>query len=212
MEWSTASRSSRAGRRSTAPARSRGGQSRLRPGGGVGGSESSVEVGSFDTYRLRSTYGRRSASGLDGLLSVSHVSSAGQRLLYFPEYDEPAFNSGLNRDADGESATSLFGSAGRGRFTLQGAYVHRRKVIPTGSYDTTLDDRNYTDDDRGWIDGLVTGAVKGAALTGRAFFDVSRYFGRYFYVGSDNFSEDKGDGGWIGVEGTARSASAIVTR
>ena len=43
----------------------------LRPGGAVGGSESSVEVGSFDTYRLRTSYGRRSASGFDSLLSVS---------------------------------------------------------------------------------------------------------------------------------------------
>jgi outer membrane receptor for ferrienterochelin and colicins len=175
----------------------------LRPGGAVGGSESSVEAGSFDTFRLRSSYGRRSASGIDGLLSVSHVSSGGQALLYFPEYDQPDFNFGINRDADAESATSLFGSVGRGRLTVQGAYVHRRKVIPTGSYDTTLDDRNYTDDDRGWIDGLVTGAFKGAALTGRAFADVSRYRGQYYYIGSDNYSEDKGDGAWVGVEGTA---------
>ena len=61
----------------------------LRPGGAVGGSESTIEVGSFDTYRPRTSYGRRSASGVDSLLSVSHLSSDGQSLLYFPEYDQP---------------------------------------------------------------------------------------------------------------------------
>jgi outer membrane receptor for ferrienterochelin and colicins len=50
----------------------------LRPGGGIGGSESSIEVGSFKTYRLRTSYGRRSQSGVDSLFSISHVGSAGQ--------------------------------------------------------------------------------------------------------------------------------------
>lgn len=175
----------------------------VRPGGAVGGSESSVEAGSFGTFRLHTSYGRRSASGVDSLLSVSHVSSAGQRLLYFPEYDEPDFNFGVNRDADGESATSLFGSVGRGRFTMQGAFVHRRKTIPTGSYDTTFDDRNYTVDDRGWVDGMVTGTFGGAALTGRAFADYSRYFGAYFNLADDRLLDDSGHGAWVGVEGSA---------
>jgi iron complex outermembrane receptor protein len=174
----------------------------VRPGGGLGGSESSVEVGSFDTYRLRTSYGRRSKSGVDSLFSISHVDSAGQKALYFPEFDEPAFNFGVNRDADGESATSVFGSVGRGRVTVQGAYVQRRKGIPTGSYETTLDDRNHTDDDRGWLDALVTGSFKGAALTGRAFADVSSYRGAYVYLDGGT-NDDTGRGAWIGAEGTA---------
>ena len=149
----------------------------LRPGGAVGGSESTIEAGSFDTYRFRSSYGRRSASGVDSLFSVSHLSSDGQSLLYFPEYDEPDFNFGVNRDADRESATSLFGSLGRGRLPLQGAYASRRKVVPTGSYETTLDDSNVTVDSRGWIDAMVTGSFKGAALSGRAFGDYTGYEG-----------------------------------
>ena len=174
----------------------------LRPGGAVGGSESSIEVGSFDTYRLRTSYGRRSASGVDSLLSVSHLSSDGQSLLYFPEYDEPGFNFGVNRDADRESATSLFGSVGRGRFTVQGAYGSRRKVVPTGSYETTLDDRNVTVDSRGWIDAMVTGSFKGAALSGRAFGDYTGYDGTYVYLDGTH-SVDTADGAWVGVEGIA---------
>jgi outer membrane receptor for ferrienterochelin and colicins len=174
----------------------------LRPGGAVGGSESSIEVGSFDTYRLRTSYGRRSASGVDSLLSVSHLSSDGQSRLYFPEYDEPDFNFGVNRDADRESATTLFGSVGRGRFTLQGAYASRRKVVPTGSYETTLDDSNVTVDSRGWVDAMVTGSFKGAALSGRAFGDYTGFDGTYVYLDGTH-SVDAADGAWVGVEGTA---------
>ena len=174
----------------------------LRPGGAVGGSESSIEVGSFDTYRLRTSYGRRSSSGVDSLFSVSHLSSDGQSLLYFPEYDEPDFNFGVNRDADRESATSLFGSIGRGRFTMHGAYGSRRKVVPTGSYETMLDDSNVTVDSRGWIDAMVTGSFKGAALSGRAFGDYTGYEGTYVYLDGTR-SIDTADGAWVGIEGTA---------
>ena len=174
----------------------------LRPGGAVGGSESSIEAGSFDTYRVRTSYGGRSASGFDSLFSVSHLSSNGQSLLYFPEYDEPDFDFGVARNADRESSTSVFGSVGRGRLSVQGAYVSRRKVVPTGSYGTTLDDRNFTIDSRGWIDGALTGSFKGAALSGRVFGDYSGYEGTYFYLdGTD--SMDTGNGAWIGAEGTA---------
>jgi outer membrane receptor for ferrienterochelin and colicins len=174
----------------------------LRPGGAVGGSESSIEAGSFDTYRVRSSYGRRSKSGIDSLFSVSHLSSDGQSLLYFPEYDEPDFNFGVTRNADRESATSVFGSVGRGRVSVQGAFASRRKVVPTGSYGTTLDDRNFTIDSRGWIDAVVTGSFKGAALSGRAFGDYSGYEGTYVYLDGSN-SMDTGDGAWVGGEGTA---------
>ena len=174
----------------------------LRPGGAVGGSESSIEVGSFDTYRLRTSYGRRSASGVDSLFSVSHLSSDGQSLLYFPEYDQPDFNFGVNRDADRESSTSVYGSVGRGRLSVQGAYVSRRKVVPTGSYETTLDDSNVTVDSRGWIDAMVTGSFKGAALSGRAFGDYSGYDGTYVYLDGTH-SIDTADGAWVGAEGTA---------
>lgn len=174
----------------------------LRPGGAVGGSESSIEAGSFDTYRLRTSYGRRSASGFDGLLSVSHLSSDGQRLLYFPEFDEPDFNFGIARNADRESSTSVFGSVGRGRVSVQGAYVSRRKVVPTGSYESTLEEDNFTVDSRGWIDATVTGSFKGAALSGRAFGDYSGYEGTYAYLGGTH-SVYTGNGAWLGVEGTA---------
>jgi outer membrane receptor protein involved in Fe transport len=175
----------------------------LRPGGAVGGSESSFEAGSQGTYRLRTSYGHRSTSGVDTLLSVSHLTSDGQSVLYYPEYDDPAFNFGVNRDADGESATSVFASVGRGRFALHGAFASRRKVVPTGSYGTTLDAANFSIDSRGWADATMTGAKFGASLTGRLFADYTGYRGTYFYVPDFTESRDTADGFWVGAEGTA---------
>ena len=74
--------------------------------------------------------------------------------------------------------------------------------MPTGSYETTLDDRNFTVDSRGWIDAMVTGSFKGAALSGRAFGDYSGYDGTYLYLDGTH-SIDTADGAWVGIEGTA---------
>jgi iron complex outermembrane receptor protein len=175
----------------------------LRPGGAVGGSESAIDVGSYETFRMRTSYGHRTRSGIDTLFSVSHVSSDGRDLLYFPEYDDPSTNFGLSSHADGESATSVLGSFRRGRFSLQGVYASREKVVPTGSYETTLDDANRTVDSRGWVDATVTGAFRGAELTGRSFVDYSGYRGEYVYLPDYLDSRDTADGAWLGLEGTA---------
>jgi outer membrane receptor for ferrienterochelin and colicins len=177
----------------------------VRPGGAIGGSESTIEVGSLHSYRARSSYGYRTVAGTDALLSVTRTGSHGRHLLYFPEYDgDPATNFGLSADADAESSTSLFGSVSRGRLAVHGLFSTRRKELPTGAYATTLGDaRNHTDDTRAWIDATVTGAWKGAAVTARGFADYSGYRGRYIYLDGLLDNRDTGDGAWVGAEGTA---------
>ena len=177
----------------------------VRPGGAVGGSESSIEVGSFRSFRARASYGHRTVAGTDALLSVTRTSSNGRDLLYFPEYDaDPAANFGISRDADGEASTSVFGSLSRGRYALQGTFGTRRKELPTGAWGTTLgDNRNYTDDMRGWLDATVTGTYEGVALTGRAFADYSGYRARYINLDGVLDNRDTADGAWIGGEGIA---------
>ena len=175
----------------------------LRPGSAVGGSESTLEVGTLDTFRARTSYGTRLKSGADVLLSVTRTSSSGQELIYFPEYDAPETNFGLSRDADGESSTSLMGSFTRGRFALQGVWNSRDKDIPTGSYGTALDNSNHTTDSRFWVDATMTGAFKGAALSARAFTDYSGYRGAYRYLEAAGIGGDSADGAWAGAEGIA---------
>jgi iron complex outermembrane receptor protein len=174
----------------------------LRPGSAVGGSESTLEAGSLDTFRARTSYGTRLKSGADVLLSVTRTSTSGQDVLYFPEFDAPETNFGLSRDADGESSTSLFGSFTRGRFALRGVWNRRAKDIPTGAYETALDGGSHTADSRSWADATVTGAFEGAALTGRAFVDYSGYRGTYHGLGG-TLNGDTADGVWAGAEGIA---------
>jgi outer membrane receptor protein involved in Fe transport len=176
----------------------------LRRGGAIAGREASLEVGSASTYRLRGTWGARATSGLDALLSVSHTSSSGQSLLYFPEYDDPATGFGLSRDGDGDEATSVFGALTRGRLTVQGAYGTREKGVPTGAYGTTFGDRrNRTIDARGWIDASVSGAAAGTTLTGRLFADYTGYRGAYFFDEGTVENRDTARGLWVGGEGMA---------
>jgi outer membrane receptor for ferrienterochelin and colicins len=178
----------------------------VRPGGGFGGTEAAFEVGSHDTYKARATYGTRTATGVDALLSMSYTTSHGQELLYFPQYDDPSTGFGLSRGADGERATGLFASVGHGRFTLQGAFDSRRKYVPTGAWGTVLGDvATHTTDSRAWVDATVTGAFRGAALTARAFADYSGYRGSYLLdeEGGPADTRDTADGAWIGGEATA---------
>jgi iron complex outermembrane receptor protein len=178
----------------------------LRPGGGFGGTEAAFEAGSAETYRARATYGQRSSAGFDTLLSLSYSTSNGQELLYFPEYDDAATGFGLSRGADGERATRFYGSVGRGRFTLQGAFDSRRKYVPTGAWETVLGDvATHTTDSRAWVDATVTGAFRGAALTARGFADYSGYRGSYLLDEASGPADtrDTADGVWIGGEATA---------
>ncbi len=178
----------------------------VRPGGGFGGTEASFEVGSNHTYRARTTYGHRSTAGVDSLLSMSYNTTHGQELLYFPQYDDASTGFGLSRGADGERATSLFGSVGRGRFTLQGAFDSRLKYVPTGAWETVLGDvGTHTTDSRAWVDAAVTGAFRGAALTARGFADYSGYRGSYLLDEEQGPADtrDTADGVWIGGEATA---------
>jgi len=178
----------------------------LRPGGGFSGTEAAFEVGSHDTYRARATYGTRTTNGVDALLSMSYNTSHGQELLYFPQYDDPSTGFGLSRGADGERATSLFASVGRGRFTLQGAFDSRRKYVPTGAWETVLGDTaTHTTDSRAWVDAAVTGAFRGAAVTARGFADYTRYRGSYLLAEEQGPADtrDTADGVWIGGEATA---------
>jgi outer membrane receptor protein involved in Fe transport len=175
----------------------------LRSGGAVGGSESAIDAGSYATYRLRSTFGTRTASGIDALLSISRTSSDGRDVLYFPEYDEASSGFGLSRHADADRAHNIVGSLSRGAFALQGAYGTREKQIPTGAYGTTLgDERTRTRDSRAWLDASFTDTLRGAVVTTRAFVDYSGYSGVYMFDEGTVENRDTALGVWVGAEST----------
>lgn len=113
-------------------------------GADLRGAEASVSVGSFETYRGRFSVGDQFKNGVDLFLSGTILERRGERELFYREYAGPA-SDGIARDADGESAYSMFGSLAWKDFSLEGGWVDRTKHLPTGSFDSVFGDpRNKT--------------------------------------------------------------------
>jgi iron complex outermembrane receptor protein len=103
-------------------------------GKALGGAQMAGEVGSFDTYKGRVSYGKRLDNGADVLLSASHYDSAGVENLYFPAHDDPSTNNGMAHHLDTERTDRLFGRFQFEEFTLSGGFVDRLKRVPTAAY------------------------------------------------------------------------------
>ena len=120
--------------------------------------------------------GARSASGVDSLLSISHITTQRPEPALLPASTtsrRPTSASTATPTASRRPACS--GSVGRGRFTLQGAFGSRRKVRP----DRLLRDdagrpQRHRSTRAAGSTRMVTGAFRGAALSGRVFADYSR--------------------------------------
>lgn len=143
------------------------------------GFEVSGEAGTFETYKTRLSYGKRYKSGLEMILSGSYYESQGQDNLYYEEYDDPETNFGVTEDNDDDMYYSFFGQLTFHDLTLEGAYVSRKKYIPTGSYDTEFGDPGtFTIDSEGFIDLKYEHSfAENTHLTARL------YYGRYYYDG-----------------------------
>ncbi|MFI5006153.1 MAG: TonB-dependent receptor plug domain-containing protein [Solirubrobacterales bacterium] len=103
----------------------------------VDGLQLSAAAGSFGTYEGEATFGRRLASGLEIVASGAFLDSAGQTLSY-PEF--AATDQGVVRSADGEQAVKAFAALGFGGFSLQAAYINRRKDVPTAPFGSIFGD------------------------------------------------------------------------
>ena len=166
------------------------------------GAEVSGEVGSFDTYKGRLSYGRRFSNGVEGLLSGSYYTSEGQR-LFFKEFDDPATNNGVAENSDDDHSRSVFGRFSWRDFTLQGAYASREKGIPTGSFGTVFNDpQNQTVDTLAYIDlGYEHIFNTQWQLMARLFYDRYYYTGDYLYDYPPlTLNKDIARGEWWGSE------------
>ena len=171
-------------------------------GSEINGIEVSGEAGSFNTYRGRVSYGNKTGSNADILLSSSALDSKGQN-LFFKEYAAPSTNNGSARHCDYEGNYTLFSKFSYGGFVLEGAYVSRTKGIPTGAFETRFNDtRNRTTDESGYVDlSYDLGLGQYSSVQARM------YYGRYYYKGNYTYEEDaetvnkdSGAGDWVGGE------------
>lgn len=162
--------------------------------------EASSEAGSHQSYKGRLTYGDTFLNGIDVIISGSAYYSKGNETLYFREFDDPTTNNGIALNLDKERYFNLFSNISFGDFTLEGAFVSRKKYVPTASYGTDFNDpRFYTHDSQGYI------SLK-YARTFKNGFNVTSYvhYGIYDYKGDYPFSgilnKDKSWARWWGGE------------
>jgi outer membrane receptor for ferrienterochelin and colicins len=159
-----------------------------RKGRDIRGGEVSGDGGSFSTYKGRLTYGDRFRNGLEMTVSGTGFQSDGHRRLYFPEFDAPSTNYGVAENADRDQSRSLFTTVSFHEFTFQGAWVDRKKTIPTGSDGADFNNPfNRVDDERAYLD-LKYEHTFGdrLSLTARLFYDRYNYSGNYIYGGVVN--------------------------
>jgi iron complex outermembrane receptor protein len=147
------------------------------------GVEIAVSGASYETGKARVSFGGRSASGFEGILSVAGYSSQGAT-FYFPELDAPETDFGLSAEGmDRDRYARLYGQASLRDLTLTVAYAWRQKRIPTGSWGVVFNDpRNETTDENAVVDlqwkrKLATNDT----VSARVFYNRSYYDGGYVY-------------------------------
>lgn len=162
--------------------------------------EVSSEAGSHQSYKGRITCGDSFLNGIDVIISGSAYYSRGNRDLYFKEFDDPTTNNGIAHEIDKERYVNLFSNISFGDFILEGAFVSRKKFVPTASYGTDFNDpRFYTLDSQGYLSLQYARTFEnGVNVTAYVHYGMYDYEGDYPYSGILN--KDKAWARWWGGE------------
>ncbi|MCQ8106010.1 TonB-dependent receptor [Methylomonas sp. SURF-2] len=179
-------------------------------GGAIGGAQLAGQVGSFDTYQGRASFGKTLENGADILLSASHYDSAGVEKLYFGEFDQPSNNNGIARNMDTERADRLFGKFKFQDFSLSAGYVDRYKRIPTAAYGSIFNDPQTHTTDQQFFSNLTyqKALTDKNALRLKGFYQGYSYKGEYPYdAGGRVVNSDSASGRWWGGEAQLTSTA-----
>jgi outer membrane receptor for ferrienterochelin and colicins len=173
------------------------------------GAETSGEAGSFNTYKGRFSYGNQFQNGLEMVLSGSYYNSKGDDRLFFKDFDDPTTNNGIAEDLDYDRYKSLFGKFSFHDFSLQSAYIERKKGVPTASFGTVFNDsRFFTADEHFYIDlKYEHNFAHDLSVMARLNYNYYDYHGDYPYDYADTgappyivLNKDYSRGEWLGGE------------
>jgi iron complex outermembrane receptor protein len=173
-----------------------------RDGASVKGGEVSLRAGSFQTWQTRMTLGEKLSNGIDYLLSVSQMASAGPD-LYYREFDRPETNHGWVNDQDGDRFWSGLLKISYEDVTFQAGYVSRQKDLPTAAFGTVFNELGTALDARGFAELRYTHETDQRwTLNGRLFFDSYEYdsLSVYNYGGGNVINNDSLTARWWGAE------------
>lgn len=116
----------------------------------IGGAQLAGEVLSYGGKKGRATYGKQLNNGADVLVSTSWLNSEGQN-FYFSEFDTPATNNGVAHHLDYESSKRTFAKLLYEGWSVEGAYVDRKKGVPTASYGVDFNAYNLYQDTNSFL-------------------------------------------------------------
>lgn len=136
-------------------------------------------------------WGRREASaahsrplGSRGSLHLSgRWGEVAGKDYYFPEYASADSGSGFSRKSDAERYRSFFARLDYGRLTVQALHTWRHKGIPTGAYETLLDDaRTWSRDSHNFAElHFAQPLGETGRLILRGYVNDAPYQGSYLY-------------------------------
>lgn len=174
-------------------------------GAEIGGVNAEVQTGTFGSHRASVVAGGTRPNGVDFAVAGSFERSDGPASLYIPAFDTPDANDGMAVGLDDERMGQVRGHVRRGGLSVRGAYGHRDKGVPTGSYGTRFNDpRLRTTDARAFVEAAYERAVDKARIDVRTYIDRYHYEGGYPFGApdeADSLLSDYATGAWWGVDG-----------
>jgi outer membrane receptor for ferrienterochelin and colicins len=156
-------------------------------GGDIDGTSVTYETGSLGTQMVRGMVGQRLSNGFDFALSSTVEQSAGNKRLYFSEFDTPETNNGIAEGLDGQGFNQHYGRLSFGNVTVTGAYGRRRKDVPTGYTGTLFNEqteRLHTIDRHSLLDVEYARSVGASRVVLRGAYDRFTSDGYYPFDGS----------------------------
>ncbi len=149
-------------------------------GGGV-----SVAAGNYGGRQVSAFVNEDLGAGTRLSVSAMHFRAAGES-LYFDEFSDS--NGGMAVDADWERSSGVHSVLSRGGLRLEGRVAHRRKGVPTASYETTFGmGEEWTADSRQYL------GVSYRTQTPRSWSaTVGANLSRHGYEGSFPYDDEEG--------------------
>ena len=164
----------------------------------LSGLEIRANAGTLGTYQAGLAAGGV-GKGINWTMAARSFRSAGDKALYFPDFDSPDNNNGIAENLDRTSSENVVLRASSGDWRMGASYGHKTKDVPTAAYETDFNrltqtkesnailsvDYEHSFDDLSRV--LVTNSL-----------NWYRYTGDYPY--GETLSNDYIEGGWYTTE------------
>lgn len=163
------------------------------------GAQVAVDGYSQGGFKGRLTYGNQLDNGADILFSASGFKRQGED-YYFSAFDSPTTNNGIANNLDQERNQRLFLKANYQQWSLESAYVDRKKEDPAAAYGTDFNAKPNTLRDTNAFINLTYEDALSQQLSNM----TKVYYGHYGYAARNQYNsalyKENNLGRWWGVE------------